>query len=49
MLKDRGEKFNIEDLNKCAREIKEKYGYIAKDGLFEEFLKFDKKKEIGPG
>jgi len=39
----------IEDLNKVAKEIKEKYGYIAKEGLMEEFLKYDLKKEVSPG
>ena len=42
MLKDRGEPIPIEDLNRVAREIKEKYAYCAKD-LIKEFAKYDEK------
>lgn len=43
MMRDRGEKINVEDCFYAAREIKEKYGYLSKD-LLEEYAKFDEKK-----
>jgi actin-related protein 3 len=42
MIRDRNEKINTEDLYYATMEIKEKYGYLAKD-LVEEFAKFDQK------
>jgi len=43
MMKDRGEKVNVEDLYFAAMDIKEKHGYLSKD-LVEEFSRWDKKK-----
>jgi len=46
MLKERGENIPPEDLKKCAREVKEKYGYVVPDGnLIAELAKFDKEKD----
>ena len=42
MIRDRNEKINTDDLYYATMEIKEKYGYLAKD-LVEEFAKFDQK------
>ena len=42
MLKDRGEPIPTEDLNRVAREIKEKYAYCCKD-LIKELEKCDTK------
>ncbi|KRX09666.1 hypothetical protein PPERSA_02538 [Pseudocohnilembus persalinus] len=51
MLKDRGEtkKFPIQDLERVAVQIKEKYGYVSEGDLAAEFAKFDKKKEKKDG
>jgi actin-related protein 3 len=46
MIRERGEKINTEDLYFATMELKEKYGYLAKD-LIEEFAKFDKKQNVG--
>ena len=46
MIRDRGEKINTEDLYFATMDLKEKYGYLAKD-LVEEFAKFDKKENAG--
>lgn len=47
MLKERGEKFPIQDLARVSKDIKEKYGYVCLDGdLAAEFQKYDKKKII---
>lgn len=46
MLKERGENIPPEDLKKCAREIKEKYGYVVPDGnLITELAKYDKERD----
>jgi actin-related protein 3 len=42
MIKDRGENINVEDLYFATMEIKEKYGYVAKD-LVQEFTAWDEK------
>ena len=39
MIRERGEKINTEDLYFATMELKEKYGYLAKD-LVEEFAKY---------
>ena len=45
MVKERGEKFPIEELSKIAKTIKEKYGYVVEDGnLVREFGNFDTRK-----
>jgi actin-related protein 3 len=46
MIRERGEKINTEDLYYATMELKEKYGYLAKD-LVDEFAKFDKKQNVG--
>jgi len=46
MIRERGEKISTEDLYYATMELKEKYGYLAKD-LIEEFGKFDKKQNVG--
>jgi actin-related protein 3 len=47
MLKDRGEKFPIQDLSRVAKDIKEKYGYVCLEGdLAKEYLKYDRMKII---
>ena len=43
MIRERQEKINVQDLYYAAMDLKEKYGYIAKD-IIEEFGKFDEKK-----
>mgnify|MGYP004448473773 CR=1 FL=1 len=48
MIRERGEKINTEDLYYAAMDIKEKYGYLAKD-LIEEFAKYDEKKTDDKG
>lgn len=45
-MKDRNEKLPIEDINRVAGEIKEKYGYITDGDLAKEFEKYDKKKIV---
>ena len=45
MIKERGEKINSVDLYYATMELKEKYGYLAKD-LMDEFKKFDRKEKI---
>lgn len=46
MIQDRKEKMPIEDLNKAAKIIKEKYGYVVEDGnLLAEFENYDKRKD----
>jgi actin-related protein 3 len=42
MIRDRGEAISTEDLYFATMEIKEKYGYLAKN-IIEEFSKFDSK------
>ncbi len=42
MIRERGEKIPTEDLYYATMEVKEKYGYLAKD-LIDEFAKYDKK------
>ncbi len=32
--------------HQVAKNIKEKYGYMCKDGMLEEFAKFDKKTDL---
>ena len=46
MIRERGEKIATEDLYYATMDLKEKYGYLAKD-LIEEFAKFDKKGNQG--
>jgi actin-related protein 3 len=46
MIRERGEKISTEDLYYATMELKEKYGYLAKD-LVDEFAKFDKKQNVG--
>ena len=42
MLRDRGEKFPVEDTHKVAKMIKEKYSYVVPNGdLVSEFMNFD--------
>lgn len=43
-MKERGEKIPIEDANRVATEVKEKYSYCCKD-LLKEMEKFDEKVE----
>jgi len=48
MLKERGEKFPIEDGVYIAQQIKEKFGYVCEGDLVSEFQKYDTKtKENG--
>lgn len=42
MIKDRGEQVSTEDLYFATMDIKEKYGYLARD-IVEEYSKFDQK------
>ncbi len=42
MIKDRGEPINVEDLYFATMDIKEKYGYLARD-IVEEYSKYDQK------
>ena len=46
MIRERGEKISTEDLYYATMDLKEKYGYLAKD-LIEEFARFDKKQNVG--
>lgn len=46
-LRDRGEQIPQEEILKVAKDIKEKYGYVSKKGMMEEFAKFDKKSDAG--
>ena len=46
MIKERGEKICTADLKYAVMEIKEKYGYLARD-LVEELAKYDKKQNVG--
>ena len=46
MLKERGEKFPIEELSKISKTIKEKYGYVVEDGnIVREYSDFDNRKK----
>ena len=47
MIRDRGEKINVEDLSRISNEIKEKHGYVAAEGLLKEFENFDKPSKSG--
>ena len=44
-MKDRGEKLPIEDLHRISTEIKEKHGYVCRNGLLDEFKLYDKNKK----
>ena len=46
MIRERSEKIPTEDLYFATIELKEKYGYLAKD-LIKEFEKFDQKRNEG--
>jgi actin-related protein 3 len=44
MLRERGEAIALEDVKKAARLIKEKHGFVVKDGnLVQEMVRMDKK------
>lgn len=44
MIRDRNEKCPVEEVNRIAKVIKEKYGYVVPDGnLMNEFASFDQR------
>eukprot|EP00831_Metopus_contortus_P009436 TRINITY_DN1363_c0_g2_i7.p1 TRINITY_DN1363_c0_g2~~TRINITY_DN1363_c0_g2_i7.p1 ORF type:complete len:433 (+),score=72.33 TRINITY_DN1363_c0_g2_i7:172-1470(+) len=47
MMRERGEKFPIEDSIYIAQQVKEKYGYVCEGDLREEFKKYDTKGKEG--
>jgi len=46
-LRDRNEQIPAEEIVKVAVEIKERYGYISKSTLLEEYVRFDRKTDLG--